>query len=538
MSGRMRDLQAFVLGASVMVGTAGAAGAAEVTLKMKGGDFSVTGDLVAYDGGKYTIQSKSFGSMTLDGLRFECEGGGCPKAGGAIVPAQVAALNRGAQGTTGKISVTGSNTIGNQLMPALIQAYAQTIGAKATKVVGDNPLDVQFKIADAKGRETGLIELHRHGSTTAFAGFEKKTVDIGMSSRPVKPEEAAKLAALGLGDMRAPSNEHVIGLDGLLILVSASNSAVSLSLDTIAKVFAGVIKDWSELGLPAGPIQVYSPEVESGTGETFETLVMKPRNLKMTDDAKRTENYAELSDQVATDPNGIGIAGIAYQRNAKALNIETSCGLISRPSAFVMKTEEYPLTRRLFLYSAGDPREPLAKGLLNFALSAAAQPVIRQNDFIDQAPEPLNFQAQTTRIAYALNAPGPDFDLALMKTLISDFKPANRLTTTFRFESATFALDTKASADVGRLRTLLEQPEYAGKTVILAGFADGVGRFDNNLTLSQRRAQAVLAALQRAGTKPLQVSLVTKAYSQLAPVACNDTLEARRFNRRVEIWIK
>ena len=516
----------------------GLANAAEVTLKMKGGDFSVTGDLQAFDNVKYTIQSKSFGTMSLDAARFDCEGAGCPKAGAPGVPAQTAALVRGQQTGNSKVAIAGSNTIGNQLMPALIQAYAQSLGLKSTKIAGANPLDLTIKLADPKGKEAGVVELHRHGSTTAFTGFEQKIVDIGMASRPIKAEEAAKLSDLGLGDLRLPANEHVLGLDGLLVLVAPGNPAVSMSLDSLAKVFAGSVGDWSELGLPAGKINVYAPSGDSGTYETFDTLVLKPRNLKLTANAKRFENHAEQSDLVAADPNGIGFAGIAYQRNARALNLETSCGLISRPSGFVMKTEEYPLTRRLYLYTSGKLDDAMAKGLLDFSLSAAAQPVIRQNDFIDQAAETLNFQAQTTRIAYALNAAGPDFDLNLMKTLISELKPASRLTTTLRFETGNFALDSKATADVVRLRTLLESDEYKNKTVMLAGFADGVGRFDSNLALSQKRAATVLAALQRAGSKPIQANVVTKAYSQLAPVACNDTQEQRSFNRRVEVWVK
>ena len=517
------------------MGGAGAAGAAEVTLKMKGGDFSVTGDLQTFDGTKYNIQSKSFGTMSLDATRFDCEGPGCPKAGGTVVQGAVP-LNPGSP-IKGHIQLVGSNTIGGQLMPALVQSFAQSIGLKPTKVVGENPLDLTFKLADAKGADSGIIELHRHGSGTAFEA--KGPIDIGMSSRPIKAEEASKLSNAGYPDMRLPANEHVLGLDGLEVLVSANNPAVSLSLDNIAKIFAGVIKDWSEVGLPAGNINVYAPTKETGTFETFDTLVMAPRGLKLADTAKRSESHAEQSDFVAADPNGIGFTGIAYQRNAKALNIETSCGLIVRPSAFAMKTEEYPLTRRLYLYTVGEPKEALARGLVGYALSAAAQPIVRQNDFIDQEPEALDFQAQTTRIAYALNAPGTDFDLGLMKTLIADLKPGGRLSTTFRFETATYALDSKAAADVGRLRELLEKPEYKSKTVILAGFADGVGRFDNNLALSQRRAEAVQAALSRAtGKQAIQAKVVTKAYSQLAPVACNDTPERRSFNRRVEVWVK
>ena len=535
MTTRMRHL-ASSLGAVVACLVLGSAAmGAEVTLKMKGGDFAVTGDLQSFDNSKYVIQSKSFGTMSLDSARFDCEGAGCPRAGAPVTTTASLAPDRS---TTSIISVTGSNTIGNQLMPALIQSYAEANKLKATKIAGDTPLDATFKLSDAKGRDVGTVNLHRHGSSTAFAGFEKKTVDIGMASRPVKQEEASRLVNLGLSDLRQPQSEHVLGLDGLQVLIAPGNAAVSLSVDSIAKIFSGQIKDWSEIGLSPGKINLFAPDSESGTFDTFETLVLKPRNLKIADNAKRLADLSELSDLVAADPLSIGFASIAYQRNAKAVNIETSCGLIVKPSLFSIKTEEYPLTRRLFLYTNGEPRDPLAKGLLDYALSQAAQAEVRANDFVDQAPTASEFQAQTNRIAYALNASGADFDLELMKTLISELKPASRLTTTLRFETANFALDTKAVGDLARLRTTLESNQYRGKTIILAGFADGVGRFDSNLQLSQKRAAAVMNALQRSNGAPIQAKLVTRAYSQLAPVACNDTADARSFNRRVEIWVK
>lgn len=521
--------------AFLMLGWVSAATAAEVTLRMKGGDFAVTGDLKAFDNVKYTIQSKTLGTMSLDATRFDCEGAGCPKAGGG--PAVAAAIvPQPAAGGSGRIAVVGSNTIGGQLMPALIQAYGQSLGLKTQRVAGGTAEEQVFRLVDAKGVEVGGVNLNRSGSSSAFKALEKRQADIGMSSRPVKQEEVAKLAALG--DMRSPSNEHVLGLDGLVVMVANENPAVSLSIDQIAQIFSGQITDWSQVGLPAGPIQVHAPTDNNGTFDSFSDLVLKPRNVQLTANAKRFESHAEQSDNVANDKSGIGFASIAYQRNNRILNVEASCGLITRPSAFVMKTEEYPLSRRLYLYTPGLPTNPLAKGLLDFSLSPPAQIVVRQNDFIDQAPEFLDFQAQTTRIAYALNAAGPDFDLNLMKSLIADFKPAQRLTTTFRFETASFTLDTKALADVARLRTLLEQPDMRGKTVMVSGFADGVGRFETNLVLSQRRAAAVLAALQKAGTRPIQAQLVTKGFSQLAPVACNDTPEARSLNRRVEVWVK
>lgn len=527
------------LRAAIAIAAVGVAVAAvqaqEITLRMKGGDFQVTGELRAYDREKYTIFSNALGAMSLDASRFECIGDNCPDAP-VTAPVSPAAL---ISGTSGQLRIVGSNTVGNQLMPALIQSFATRNEMTTTKVVGTNPLDVTFKLVNAAGRDVAEIELARHGSTTSFAALLDGSAEIGMSSRPVKDKEAAALAAAGRGDMRAPSNEHIIGLDGLLVIVSEDNPAVSLSLEQVAKIFSGAITDWSEIGLPGGPINVYAPSDDSGTYDTFESLVLRPTNAKLAAAAKRTENHAEQSDWVARDPQGIGVVGIAYQRNAKPLNIARSCGLIAKPTRFAMKTEEYPLTRRLYLYTPGRPKDALARGLLDYALSKEAQPVVTAADFIDQSPEALPFVEQSARIAYALNASEEDFDMDLMRSLISTFKGAERMSVTLRFRPGAANLDNKALSDIARLRDTLAREDYAGKTVLIAGYADAVGAFPVNLDLSQKRAHAVLAALMEGDKAKLDgLKFATYAFSELAPVACNDEEAGRSFNRRVEVWVR
>jgi phosphate transport system substrate-binding protein len=510
--------------------------AAEITLVMKGGDFSVKGELKSFDGSKYTIESKQLGAMSLDASRFDCVSPECPKAPTAAAGAVGQALPVGTN--LGSTTWMGGSAQGTQVMPKLVQAYAASIGATVTRSVATDPRNLEFKLSDASGRDIAMFNVHRLGVPEGLAGLEKKTVDVVWSARPITPEEQQKAQAAGLGNLRVPGNENVYALNAMVALVAPSNPAVSLSINSLARIYAGQIKDWAELGFPAGKINVYAMVTSSGYWGAFEELVLKPRGLIAAADIIRVDNATDWSDKVAQDRNGIGITTIGLTRNSKALNLEAGCGLISRPSVFGAKTEEYPLTHRLHLYSTGQPKSPIGRELLSFAMSPKMQPVLKEANFVDQSPESLDFQSQTTRIAYALNAAGPDFDLNLMKTLITELKPASRLSTTFRFETANFSLDTKATSDVTRLRALLESSEYQGKTVMLVGFADGIGRFDNNLILAQKRAAAVQRALVGAGNKPIVANVVTKAYSQLAPVACNDTNEGRAFNRRVEVWVK
>jgi phosphate transport system substrate-binding protein len=206
---------------------------------------------------------------------------------------------------------------------------------------------------------------------------------------------------------------------------------------------------------------------------------------------------------------------------------------------FTVKTEEYPLTRRLYLYTTAKPSHPHVRGFLDFVLSKDAQPVIGNAQFVDQSPDSLGFDDQGGRIAYALNAPNEDFNIAEMRQLIADMNGARRLSITFRFKSASSELDTKARADIDRLVALAATPDLRGKRLMLLGFADAVGPYAGNATLSTVRAAQVRDTLLAAAKGSIDPALVVhKGYSELAPVACNDQLEGRNLNRRVEVWVR
>ena len=201
--------------------------------------------------------------------------------------------------------------VGAELMPLLVQGYANSIGAKAVRAVGANPLEMQIRLTDANDREITLVELHRYGTDQAFQGLANGSVEIVMADRPVTEDEVAMLARAGLTDIRSPAHEHVIALDGLAIVVSEDNPAVSLSIENIARIFAGELTDWSEIGLPPGHINVYATESHSGTFSVFDALVLKPKPHADQRGADHRLNSG-VSDAVARDPNGIGLTSFAF----------------------------------------------------------------------------------------------------------------------------------------------------------------------------------------------------------------------------------
>jgi OmpA-OmpF porin, OOP family len=71
-----------------------------------------------------------------------------------------------------------------------------------------------------------------------------------------------------------------------------------------------------------------------------------------------------------------------------------------------------------------------------------------------------------------------------------------------------------------------------GTVIEVAGFTDSTGDAAANLTLSQRRAEAVRTILMQDGVD--QTMLTAKGYGGASPVASNDTEAGRLRNRRIE----
>ena len=492
-----------------------------MTLRSFDGFTQLRGKLLNFDGKTFTIETV-LGVIQVNALQVDCEGEVCPQN-----------LLFGAS-----FGIQGSNTIGAELMPALIQGYADSLEANLVTQVGASANASTLKIVHSDGREMASIELTAAGSSTAFRSLAAGTSDIGMSSRRARDRDLPLLSSAGLPDPRDTTAEHVVGLDGLIAIVHPSNPIQSISLEELALIFSGTLSNWAQLGGEDEPINLYARDDKSGTFQTFGSLVLAPFEVDISPLAQRFESNILLSDGVANDPSGIGVTAVAFERAARALPIRQECGILSHPTTFAMKTEEYPLSRRLYLYTPRKEMTAHARQLIEFSKSDAAQALIADAGFVNGTVETLSTNSQGSRLAYALTGE-PEVSIPLLREFVTEISGAVRLSKAFRFTPGGSQLEPKSRADAEKFAKNIASGAYKGKEILLIGFTDSVGQFDLNLGLSQRRAQALFQTLQAFVPGALDDAPIrVLGYGELAPVGCNSTLQGRNANRRVEVWLR
>ncbi|MHA6493166.1 substrate-binding domain-containing protein [Pseudomonas borbori] len=413
------------------------------------------------------------------------------------------------------LRLQGSNTIGAKLGPALVKGLLEQQGFSSIRILpGDAENEQKIVGINAQGLDV-TIEVAAHGSGTGFVGLSDNTADLAASSRPIKSSEADALTALG--DMKSRDAEHVVALDGLAVILNRDNPLDALRTEQVAQIFAGEISDWAQLGGRPGAITLYARDDNSGTYDTFKELVLSANGKSLASTAKRFESSDQLSDSVSQDPNGIGFIGLPYIRQAKAVAIAAGESQPMLPSVTLIATEDYPLSRRLFLYHPPQQANPWVAALTRFAHSPRGQAIVNESGFI----------AQTVQaVTVAANEAMP----AQYQTLTRE---AQRLSVNFRFQEGSSTLDNKALRDIERVASYLKDQDKLRDKVVLVGFGDAKKDAARAELLSKLRAMAVRRELAKHGVLFRDIT----GLGEEMPVAANSADEGRIKNRRVEVWV-
>lgn len=238
----------------------------------------------------------------------------------------------------------------------------QRPGAAPVETIENKGSDTLVNLALAWAEE--YMSLHQEvrisvtggGSGTGIAAMINGTVDIANASRQMKPEEIEAAEDNGI-----PPVEHVVARDAIAVVVHPSNPVDGLTLRQISDIYTGNISNWREVNGEDRPIVLLSRESNSGTyvyflenvirlGDVESTLLFSPDTLLM-------PSSEGISAEVRQNPNAIGYDGLGYVTpDQKVIAVaESGAASFVLPSVDTVNDDTYPISRPLFMYTAGEP---------------------------------------------------------------------------------------------------------------------------------------------------------------------------------------
>ncbi len=494
----------------------------QVTISSPDKSITITGELLSVDDEAYVLDTE-LGELRLSRSATICEGDACPAA-----PANLEMA----------VSVTEADT--TELLQALVNGFASTQNLLGLSFPNAGGGVARVELRDSTMTTTeGNVDITIQPAVTGFEQLVAGQVDLNMSTTPVPASIADQVVAAGQVDLRDERRERVVALDALVPIVHPSNSVRSVSLEELAQIAAGRIRNWSELGGENAPIRMLLPAEGSSLDEAFAELVLEPNRVRLRRSAERATSESQAASEVVADVNAITITSLSGNGTAEILPIRQSCGPLAYASDFAIKAEEYPLSQRVYAYTANDNQTAAQSNFLEYVTSPDAQNLIQGAGYVDQTIVTQPISLQGTRMTSAVLSASTGATLGLVQNFAQDLATADRLSTTFRFTSGSSRLDTKSQDDVERMVAYLNSDEARNRDILVIGFTDDVGRFDLNERLALLRATSVRDGLVGAlGGDALAGRISVSSYGPLAPVGCNTTADGRESNRRVEIWLR
>lgn len=432
------------------------------------------------------------------------------------------------------LSIQGSTTLGDELMPKLAEAFlrdemkAQDTGIRVSEKDGrgHSRVYVWGTIPGRSGRQ--VIEIYPSESSTAFQclGGEsgRQRCDIGMASRPINSHDQDAYPVLR--NLGGRLTEHVVALDAIAIIVNPRNPVSELSIPQLRAIYSGQITNWKAVGGRDAPVELYGRDRDSGTYEMFTEKVFSSGDASVPS-GRQMADSSLVVDAVTRSENAIGYVSSPMIRTAKAVAISDGSGPALLPTSLSIVTEEYPICRRLMLYDWDAPGS-LRNAFVQYVVYKPGQRLVTQTPFVELTPK--IFPASPPH-----NAPRAYKDMAAKYSRIGLSFHLSRE----QVDSSADAenqLDNLARVNVLRLRTFLSQNSRTGNDILLLGFADESESGSTGKNLARMRAQVVATSLRAVGI--IVPSENIRDFGADVPVASNQTAEGRRKNRRVEVWLR
>ncbi len=204
------------------------------------------------------------------------------------------------------------------------------------------------------------------GSSNGVKGVISGQYSLGAASREPKEKEVEQ----GVEAIH-------VALDAIAAVVNKDTVTISnLSIEELAKIYAGDIQNWSEVGGPDEEIVVFNRDEASGTYETFEKKVLG--DYEFASDHGVVTSNGDMAAKVGDTPYAVGYVGLGFvsEPGLKALTLEGVEATVDN-----VYNGSYAVQRFLNVVHVGELGE-VEQAFVDYILSDDGQAIVAELDFI------------------------------------------------------------------------------------------------------------------------------------------------------------
>lgn len=264
----------------------------------------------------------------------------------------------------------------------------RTVAAEIRIIGSDTMLELSTAWANAykKVNPDLAISVKGGGSGVGLAALQNNSTDIANASREIKKPESEKVKAASGKEVK----EFAVAYDALAVYTNPRNPIKEISIEELREIWAegGGTETWDKVDPKMkGKIVLVGRQNSSGTYEYFrEHICGKTADGKLREfrgGVSELNGSAEVVENVIKTRNAIGYSGMGFKTDkVNWLKISAKKGEPGvEPGIEAARSGKYPISRKLYLYTAGEPSAEI-KAYIDWILSPAGQKIVEDQGFV------------------------------------------------------------------------------------------------------------------------------------------------------------
>lgn len=506
-----------------------------VELRSTDGFISVEGEIIGFDGAMIQVRT-SVGAVSLPASDVVCYGPNC--------------LNIVSSNAFGLSAASFRSVIGQSADEAQDQPGVYSVGfvgagfpsmlrtlAGGYAIVGEDGVEVDIDVAgqisleDSATGETAVLTITEAGAMA----------NIVIEALPLAGTEAGIYQTAADWATGTDVSSQMLGLRAFSVLV-ASNAGVSqISVDDLARIFAGEVTNWSQVGganVNVLPLQL--PNTSEVHDEMIR-LIMAPAGKTIAGNVLTMTDEPGIVAAINQFPGSIGIVNTAAADPSLTVDVAGTCGIAVSPTEFNIISGDYPLTRPVMATYNRPADNTLMAGLFDFAATDVAQGLLAGEGFINPSAVLQDASLKNARLSALLGASLDEVQRTAAAAMFQTLFEADRLSISVTGGAASAAEGAWNRAMMLDLAEALGDPALAGREVIFAGFGESTAGSAAALNASAAAAADVLAAFRQVAPDLVANGNFTFAsfgFGDVSPTTCYAGQVAGPDSTRVEVWVR